>query len=198
MATVTGNTMVLKPSEKTPTTTMMLAEMSLEAGLPPGVCNVVHGAKDCVNFICDDPTIRSISFVGSNQAGEHIHARGTAAGKRVQANMGAKNHATVLPDADKESTLNAIVGAAFGAAGQRCMALSVAVFVGDTKEWIPELAEKAAELKVGPGCDESVSVGPMISPEALARAEAIIEDATSGPNGSATLLMDGRGVSVDG
>ena len=127
---------------------MRLAELAIEAGLPPGVLNIIHGAHDAVNYVCDAPDIKAISFVGSNQAGEYIFARGTANGKRVQANLGAKNHATVLADCDKEATLNAIAGAAFGAAGQRCMALSVALFVGETKEWIPELVERAQALKV--------------------------------------------------
>ena len=127
---------------------MRLAELAKEAGLPDGVLNVIHGAHDAVNFVCDAPDIKAISFVGSNQAGEYIFKRGTETGKRVQANLGAKNHATILPDCDKEATLNALTGAAFGAAGQRCMALSVAVFVGETKEWIPEIVERATKLKV--------------------------------------------------
>ena len=139
---------VLKPSEQDPGCTMRLAELAKEAGLPDGVLNVIHGAHDAVNFVCDAPDIKAISFVGSNQAGEYIFKRGTETGKRVQANLGAKNHATILPDCDKEATLNALTGAAFGAAGQRCMALSVAVFVGETKEWIPEIVERATKLKV--------------------------------------------------
>lgn len=119
VSTVCGNTMVLKPSEKDPGAAMILAKLAQEAGLPDGVLNVVHGAVDTVNFICDEPHIRAISFVGGNQAGIHIFERGTKNGKRVQSNLGAKNHATILPDADKEGTINAIIGAAFGAAGQR-------------------------------------------------------------------------------
>jgi malonate-semialdehyde dehydrogenase (acetylating) / methylmalonate-semialdehyde dehydrogenase len=189
LATVLGNTFVLKPSERDPGAAMMLAHLAQEAGLPPGVLNVIHGARDTVNFICDAPAIKAISFVGGNAAGEHIFARGTAAGKRVQANLGAKNHAVIAPDADKASTLNALVGAAFGAAGQRCMALPVAVFVGKTKEWIPELAAKARGLKVGPGSADGVDIGPMISPEALARARDIVgKSVTAG----AKLLLDGR------
>lgn len=145
---------------------MMLAQMATDVGLPPGVLNVIHGAHDCVNFICDDPTIKSISFVGGNQAGEYIHARGTALGKRVQANLGAKNHATIMPDADRESVVKALAGAAFGAAGQRCMALSACIFVGEAKEWIPEIIEEGKKYKVGSGFDDDVQVGPLISPEA--------------------------------
>jgi malonate-semialdehyde dehydrogenase (acetylating)/methylmalonate-semialdehyde dehydrogenase len=119
VAAVTGNTMVLKPSERDPGAAMILAKLAQEAGIPDGVVQIVHGGVDTVNFICDEPAIRAISFVGGNAAGHHIFDRGTKNGKRVQANLGAKNHATIMPDADKEATINAIVGAAFGAAGQR-------------------------------------------------------------------------------
>ena len=119
MSTACGNTMLLKPSEKDPSATMLLAKLAQESGLPDGVLQVVHGAHSTVNFLCDAPAVRAISFVGGNQAGHYIFDRGTKNGKRVQANLGAKNHATILPDADKEATINAIIGAAFGAAGQR-------------------------------------------------------------------------------
>ena len=159
MAVTTGNTFVMKPSEQDPGNCMLLAAMAREAGLPDGVLNIVHGTHDCVNFICDAPEIRAVSFVGSNPAGEHVFDRGTKAGKRVQANLGAKNHMTIMPDADREAALNALVGAAFGAAGQRCMAISVAVFVGDAKEWVAELVEKAAALKVDAGHEDGAEVG---------------------------------------
>jgi len=123
LAITTGNTFVLKPSERVPTTAQKLVELLEEAGSPPGVVNIVHGSVDTVNFLCDEPRIKALSFVGSNQAGEHIYNRGSQAGKRVQSNMAAKNHAVILPDADKHQVINALVGAAFGAAGQRCMAL---------------------------------------------------------------------------
>ena len=139
VATVTGNTYVFKPSERDPGAAMIIARLAAEAGLPPGVLNIVHGTHDTVNFLCDDPAIRAISFVGGDMAGHHIHARGTANGKRVQANLGAKNHVTIMPDANKDATLNALCGAAFGAAGQRCMALSAALFVGESREWLPEV-----------------------------------------------------------
>jgi malonate-semialdehyde dehydrogenase (acetylating) / methylmalonate-semialdehyde dehydrogenase len=119
MAAATGNTMLLKPSEKDPGAAMILANLGKEAGLPDGVVQIVHGGADTVNFLCDAPSVKAISFVGGDSAGKHIFSRGTANGKRVQANLGAKNHATVCPDADKESTLNALVSAGFGAAGQR-------------------------------------------------------------------------------
>ncbi|KAH9657465.1 methylmalonate-semialdehyde dehydrogenase (acylating) [Citrus sinensis] len=128
VAVTCGNTFVLKPSEKDPGASIMLAELAMEAGLPDGVLNIVHGTHDTVNAICDDDNIRAISFVGSNVAGMHIYARASAKGKRVQSNMGAKNHGIVLPDANMDATLNALAAAGFGAAGQRCMALSTVVF----------------------------------------------------------------------
>lgn len=135
MAIACGNTSIIKPSERDPTATMMLAKLAQQAGVPKGVLNVVHGGVDTVNFLCDDPHIKAISFVGGDRAGKHIFSRGTANGKRVQANLGAKNHGVIMPDANKNQTLNQLVGAAFGAAGQRCMALSTAVFVGDANNW---------------------------------------------------------------
>jgi malonate-semialdehyde dehydrogenase (acetylating)/methylmalonate-semialdehyde dehydrogenase len=195
VACATGNTMVMKPSEKDPGAAMILAKLAQQAGLPDGVLQVVHGGVDTVNFLCDAPSIRAISFVGGNQAGEHIFDRGTKNGKRVQANLGAKNHATIMPDADKESTINALIGAAFGAAGQRCMALSTVIFVGETKDWLPEIVEKARKLKCGSGLEASTEVGPLISPESKARVEALIQ---YGVEDGAKLLLDGRGVVVPG
>jgi malonate-semialdehyde dehydrogenase (acetylating)/methylmalonate-semialdehyde dehydrogenase len=193
LANVAGNTFVLKPSERVPGAAMMLGKLCLDAGLPAGVLNMIHGSRDAVNFLCDHPAIRTLSFVGSNPAGEYIFARGTANGKRVQANLGAKNHGVILPDADKESTLNALVGAAFGAAGQRCMALPVAVFVGESRKWIPEIVEKAKTLKVGPGHVDGIDIGPMISPAALERARGIVEESVKM---GARLVLDGRRPSV--
>lgn len=118
-----------------------------------------------MNFICDHPAIRAISFVGGDVAGRHIHNRGTQNGKRVQSNMAAKNHATIMPDADKERTIDQLVGAAFGAAGQRCMAISSAVFVGESKNWIPQIVEKAKKLKVNEGTQPGTDIGPLISPQ---------------------------------
>lgn len=195
LALVTGNTMIMKPSEKTPGATMILARLAKEAGVPDGVLNVIHGSVDSVNFICDAPEIKVISFVGSNQAGEYIHERGTKNGKRVQANLGAKNHATIMPDADKESVLNAMAGAAFGAAGQRCMALSCAVFVGESQAWIPELVEKVKTMKVGPGDDANADLGPLISKASVTRANAIIQSAI---DQGADVMLDGRNPTVEG
>jgi len=190
-----GNTYVLKPSERDPGAAIILARLAKEAGLPDGVLNIIHGKADAVNFICDHPDIKAISFVGGDNAGRHIHRRGTDNGKRVQSNMAAKNHATIMPDADRERTVDQIVGAAFGAAGQRCMAISAAVFVGDSKEWINDILAKAKKLVVGEGTKPGVDVGPMISPQALKRAHDIIETAKKE---GATILLDGRGVKVPG
>jgi malonate-semialdehyde dehydrogenase (acetylating)/methylmalonate-semialdehyde dehydrogenase len=189
IAVVTGNTMILKPSERDPGAALILAELAREAGFPKGVLNIIHGSVDTVNFILDDPAISAISFVGSNRAGEYIYARGSANGKRVQANLGAKNHAVLLPDADKEATLNAITGAAFGAAGQRCMALSVLVTVGDSSSYIPELVEKAQALVVSGGFEKHADVGPVISPESKARIESLIANAE---RDGAKIILDGR------
>jgi len=194
MAITCGNSMLLKPSEKVPMTSMKLAELALQAGVPAGVLNVIHGGHDAVNFICDAPEVRAISFVGGNQAGEYIHARGTKNGKRVQSNCGAKNHGVIMPDADKEHALNSLIGSSMGACGQRCMALSTAVFVGDAAKWIPELKERAAKLKPGPGKTNS-DLGPMISKDALARAERLIGSAAKE---GANIVLDGRGVKVEG
>ncbi|KAF5011920.1 hypothetical protein F66182_15306 [Fusarium sp. NRRL 66182] len=190
VATITGNTIVIKPSERDPGAAMILAELAREAGFPPGVINIVHGAHKTVNFILDEPAIKAISFVGGNKAGEYIYSRGSANGKRVQANLGAKNHATVLPDSNKNHALNAIAGAAFGAAGQRCMALSTLVMVGETKEWLPELAERAKQLQVNGGFEPGADLGPVISPHSKKRIEDLI---ASAEKEGATILLDGRG-----
>lgn len=190
IATITGNTLILKPSERDPGAAMILAELCQKAGFPDGVVNIVHGAHNTVNFILDDPAIKAISFVGGNKAGEYIFSRGSANGKRVQANLGAKNHAAVLPDCNKNQFLNAIVGAAFGAAGQRCMALSTLVMVGETKEWLPELAELAKGLSVNGGFEEAADLGPVISPQSKERIESLI---ASAEKEGAKILLDGRG-----
>ncbi|XP_062504413.1 probable methylmalonate-semialdehyde/malonate-semialdehyde dehydrogenase [acylating], mitochondrial [Corticium candelabrum] len=192
---VCGNTFILKPSERDPGACMILCEMAREAGVPAGVLNVIHGSRDAVNFICDAPDIRAISFVGSNTAGEYIYERGSRNGKRVQANMGAKNHGVVMPDANKEHTLNQLVGAAFGAAGQRCMALSTAVFVGESKNWMSDLIERAKKLKVNAGDQPGADMGPLITPEAKQR---VCELVQSGVDQGAKLELDGRDIVVPG
>lgn len=190
VATVTGNTLILKPSERDPGAAMILAELTQKAGFPPGVINVIHGSAKTVDFIIDEPAIKAISFVGSNKAGEYIFTRGSAQGKRVQANLGAKNHAAIMPDCNKNHAINAISGAAFGAAGQRCMALSTLVMIGDTKEWLPEIAEKAKALNVNGGFEQGADLGPVISPQSKARIEALI---ASAEEEGAIILLDGRG-----
>lgn len=190
VATVTGNTLVIKPSERDPGACMILAELCEKAGFPPGVVNIVHGAAKTVDFILDEPRIKAVSFVGSNKAGEYIYARASANGKRCQANLGAKNHAAVLPDCNKNHALNAIAGAAFGAAGQRCMALSALVLVGETKDWVPDIAERAKALSVNGGFEPGTDLGPVISPEAKKRIEELI---ASAEEEGATILLDGRG-----
>ena len=195
MAIATGNTFVLKPSEQDPMVTMRLVELALEAGIPKGVLNVVHGGESVVNTLCDHPDIKAVSFVGSTRVGTLVHDRATKAGKRVQCMMGAKNHAIVMPDAHKEQTLNALAGASFGAAGQRCMAVSVAVLVGAARDWLPELVEKARGLKIGAGDAAGTDVGPLISCAARDRVEHLI---ARGIEDGATLSLDGRKPQLDG
>jgi malonate-semialdehyde dehydrogenase (acetylating)/methylmalonate-semialdehyde dehydrogenase len=195
MAIACGNTFVLKPSEQDPMVTMRLVELALEAGVPAGVLNVIHGGEDAVNAICDHPDIKAVSFVGSTRVGTHVYHRASKAGKRVQCMMGAKNHAIILPDANKAQTLNNLVGAAFGAAGQRCMALPVTVLVGAANEWIPELVEKARSLKVNGGAEAGTDVGPLISCAAKDRVESFI---ASGIESGAKLELDGRNPHVEG
>jgi malonate-semialdehyde dehydrogenase (acetylating)/methylmalonate-semialdehyde dehydrogenase len=170
---------------------MILMELAEKAGFPPGVINVVHGAKRAVNFILDEPAVKAVSFVGGNAAGEYIYSRASANGKRVQANLGAKNHAIVLPDCNKNSTLDAIAGASFGAAGQRCMALSTVILTGDQiQSWLPQLVERAEQLSTNAGFEEGVDMGPLVSPESRERVERLI---ASAEKEGAKVLLDGRG-----
>ena len=195
MAIATGNTFVLKPSEQDPMSTIRLCELALEAGIPAGVLNVVHGGVDVVNGICDHKDIKAISFVGSTGVGTHVYNRASLAGKRVQCMMGAKNHAIVLPDCNKEQTLNALAGASFGAAGQRCMALPVVILVGEARNWVNEIAERAKGLKVGNGATPGVDVGPLVNKNARARVDNLI---ASGVEQGATLVLDGRNPQLEG
>jgi len=195
MAIVCGNTFVLKPSEQDPLSTMQLVELAIEAGVPKGVLNVVHGGKEVVDGLCTHELVKAISFVGSTAVGTHVYNLGSQHGKRVQSMMGAKNHAVVLPDANREQTLNALAGAGFGAAGQRCMATSVVVLVGSSKDWLPELVEKAKTLKVNAGHEPKTDIGPVVSRAAKERVLGLIE---AGVKEGATLALDGRGVAVPG
>jgi malonate-semialdehyde dehydrogenase (acetylating)/methylmalonate-semialdehyde dehydrogenase len=195
MAIVCGNTFVLKPSEQDPLTPMLLAELALQAGVPPGVLNIVHGGKRAVDALCTHPDIAAVSFVGSTHVGTHVYNLASQHGKRVQCMMGAKNHAVVMPDANKDKSLDAIVGATFGAAGQRCMATSVTVLVGDAQKWIPDIVAKAKTLKVNAGSEKGTDVGPVVSKNAKHRILGLVEE---GVKSGAKLELDGRGVKVAG
>jgi malonate-semialdehyde dehydrogenase (acetylating)/methylmalonate-semialdehyde dehydrogenase len=195
MAIVCGNTFVLKPSEQDPLSTMQLVELAIEAGVPKGVLNVVHGGKEVVDALCSHELVKAISFVGSTAVGTHVYRLGSEHGKRVQSMMGAKNHAVVLPDANREQTLNALAGAGFGAAGQRCMATSVVVLVGASQQWLPDLVEKAKTLKVNAGNEAGTDIGPVVSRAAKQRILGLIE---AGVKEGATLALDGRDVKVAG
>jgi malonate-semialdehyde dehydrogenase (acetylating)/methylmalonate-semialdehyde dehydrogenase len=195
MAIVCGNTFVLKPSEQDPLTPMLLAELALEAGVPPGVLNIVHGGKRTVDGICTHPDIAAVSFVGSTAVGTHVYSLASAQGKRVQCMMGAKNHAVIMPDANKEQSLNSLIGATFGAAGQRCMATSVTVLVGEARGWIPDIVAKAKTLKVNAGVEKNADLGPVVSKRAKQRILALVED---GIQEGAKLELDGRGIKVPG
>jgi len=171
-----------------------LVELAAIAGVPAGVLNVVHGGEAVVNGICDHPDIKAVSFVGSTKVGTHVYNRASLSGKRVQCMMGAKNHAIVMPDANKEQALNSLLGASFGAAGQRCMAISVAILVGEAKSWVADLVEKSRSLKVNAGVESGTDIGPLVSQSAYHRVSGLIERGAA----EATLEIDGRGVEVVG
>ncbi|MBP2327799.1 malonate-semialdehyde dehydrogenase (acetylating)/methylmalonate-semialdehyde dehydrogenase [Kibdelosporangium banguiense] len=196
IAIATGNTFVLKPSERDPSASRLVAELYAKAGLPDGVFNVVNGDKVAVDAILDHPDIAAVSFVGSTPIARYVHERGTASGKRVQALGGAKNHAVVLPDADIEYAANHLTAAAFGSAGQRCMAISVGVAVGTAADkLVKTLERKANEVKVGPGDDATNDMGPVVTEAARER---VIKAVASGADQGATVVVDGRGLTVDG
>jgi len=194
LAITLGNTYVLKPSEKVAGTTEILIDLLEQSGVPKGVVNVVQGGRDTVTQICEHPDIKSVSFVGGNEAGEYIYKTASNTGKRAQVNMGAKNHAIVMPDADKDDAINAMIGACFGSAGQRCMAISVSVMVGESQEWIPEIVERTKAMTIGAGVDNK-DISPLNTRAALERCHDII--AKSDFDGS-KLLLDGRQVKVPG
>ena len=195
LAIACGNTFVLKPSEQVPLTPVRLIELFIEAGAPKGVLNMVHGGAEQVNQLLVHPDIQAVSFVGSSRVGDHIYKTASAAGKRAQCMMGAKNHMVIMPDADKNSTLNALVGASVGAAGQRCMAIYVAVFVGDAYDWLDELKERMSVARPGVWDDAGASYGPIISRAAHQR---VIDLIGQGIEQGARCLLDGRDVSVTG
>ncbi|KAM7436885.1 Methylmalonate-semialdehyde dehydrogenase [acylating] mitochondrial [Porites harrisoni] len=195
MALVCGNTMVIKPSPRNPLAPMFIMKLAQEAGVPDGCINVFHGTVEPVRFICEHPDVKAISFVGSDQAGKYIYETGSKNGKRVQSNMGAKNHGVIMPDANKENTINQLIGAAFGAAGQRCMALTTAIFVGESKDWIPDVVAKAKELQVNEGHQPGADLGPVISPQAKERICNLVQ---SGADEGAKIELDGRDIKVKG
>ncbi len=196
VAIACGNTFVLKPSEKDPSVSMMAAELLDEAGLPAGVFNVVHGDKVAVDSILDHPDVAAVSFVGSTPIARYIYTKGTAGNKRVQALGGAKNHMIVLPDADMDLAADAAVSAGYGSAGERCMAISVVVTVGDAADrLLPKVQERIAELEVGPGDRDGVQMGPLVTGEHRDKVRGYID---AGEAEGAALLEDGRGLQVDG
>lgn len=195
LAVACGNTFILKPSEQDPLTPTRLVELFVEAGAPKGVIQVVHGTKTQVDRILHEPSVKAISFVGSVGVGQYIYKTGTDNMKRVQAFLGAKNHMVVMPDANKDAVVNNIVGASVGAAGQRCMAISVAVFVGAAKEWIPEIREKLASVQPGHYSDKNAAYGPQITGQAKQRILALIEQ---GKQEGANCVLDGSQCTVEG
>ncbi len=196
LAIACGNTFVLKPSEKDPSPALLLAELLAEAGAPPGVLNVIHGDKVAVDTILTDPRVTAVSFVGSTPIAEYIYQTGTRHAKRVQALGGAKNHLVVLPDADLEQAADALVSAAYGSAGERCMAISVGVVVGDVADaLIEKLRAKIAQLKVAPGISDNADMGPLVTAEHRDKVLGYIE---SGCREGARLVVDGRTLKVPG
>jgi malonate-semialdehyde dehydrogenase (acetylating)/methylmalonate-semialdehyde dehydrogenase len=195
-AVATGNTVIIKPSERCPITMHRVFELIETLGIPPGVVNLVNGAADAVNALLDHPLVRAVSFVGSTAVARHVYARGSASGKRVQAQGGAKNPVIILPDADLEMTTRIVADSVFGNAGQRCLAASLAVTVGETRDAFTQaIAAAAGERVVGDGLDPKTTMGPVISPGSKTRIEGLIE---AGLKEGGELVRDGRGLSVPG
>ncbi len=197
MAVACGNTFVLKPSERDPSSTLRVAELALEAGLPPGVLNVVNGDKEAVDTLLQDPRVKAVSFVGSTPIAEYIYAEGCKHGKRVQALGGAKNHAVVMPDADVANAVSALMGAAYGSCGERCMAIPLVVAVGDaTADAVIEgLKTEIAKMKVGPGTTPGMDMGPLVTKPHFEKVKAYVDQ---GVKEGANLIVDGRGLKVAG
>ncbi len=192
-----GNAFILKPSERDPGVPMRFAELFMEAGLPAGIFNVVNGDKDAVDALLDDPDVKAIGFVGSTPIAQYIYARGCANGKRVQCFGGAKNHMIIMPDADMDQTVDALIGAGYGSAGERCMAISVAIPVGhDTAERLMDkLIPRVEALKVGPSTDVSADYGPLVTKQALDRVRGYVD---LGVEEGAKLVVDGRNFKMQG
>ena len=197
MAIACGNTFVLKPSERDPSAANFVCELLMEAGLPDGVINVVHGDKSAVDCLLDHPDVKAVSFVGSTPIAEYVYKRGTDSAKRVQALGGAKNHMIIMPDADMDQAADALMGAAFGSAGERCMAVSVAVPIGEetATRLVSSLKPKVEALKIGPSSDEAAEMGPVITSAAKERIVGLID---SGVEQGADLVVDGRGFELQG
>ena len=197
VALACGNTFILKPSEKDPSCSIRLAELMMEAGAPKGVLNVVNGDKEAVDAILSNPDIGAVSFVGSTAVGEYVYRTGTANNQRVQALCGAKNHMVIMPDADMDQAADALMGAGYGSAGERCMAISVAVAVGDEvgDALVERLAPRIAALKIGPYNDPDAEMGPLISKQHLDKVSGYVD---SGVKEGAELVVDGRGLSLQG
>jgi malonate-semialdehyde dehydrogenase (acetylating) / methylmalonate-semialdehyde dehydrogenase len=197
LAVACGNTFVLKPSERDPSSTLRIVELAHEAGLPPGVLNLVNGDKEAVDTLLGDPRVQAVSFVGSTPIAEYIYATGSAHGKRVQALGGAKNHAVVMPDADLPNAVSALMGAAFGSCGERCMAIPLVVAVGDATAdaLVAGLKAEIARMKVGPGTAAGIDMGPLVTKPHFEKVTAYV---AQGVKEGATLVVDGRGIRVDG
>ncbi|MBP6006438.1 MAG: CoA-acylating methylmalonate-semialdehyde dehydrogenase [Rhodoferax sp.] len=197
MAVACGNTFILKPSERDPSSALLVAELALQAGLPPGVLNVVQGDKEAVDTLLCDPRVKAISFVGSTPIAEYIYATGCAHGKRVQALGGAKNHAVVMPDADIPNAVSALMGAAYGSCGERCMAIPLVVAVGDATAdaVVAGLKVEIAKMKVGPGTQAACDMGPLVTQPHFDKVKGYVDQ---GVIEGAELVVDGRGVSVPG
>ena len=197
LAIVCGNCFILKPSERDPSSTLYIAELLLEAGLPKGVLNVVHGDKEAVDGLIEAPEVKALSFVGSTPIAEYIYSEGTKRGKRVQALGGAKNHAVLMPDADLDNAVSALMGAAYGSCGERCMAISVAVCVGDqiADALVSKLVPQIQALKIGAGTQCGLDMGPLVTAAARDKVVGYIHD---GVTAGAKLVVDGRGYSVAG
>jgi len=197
MAVACGNTFILKPSERDPSSALRVAELALQAGLPPGVLNVVNGDKEAVDTLLTDPRVKAISFVGSTPIAEYIYSTGCSHGKRVQALGGAKNHAVVMPDADIPNAVSALMGAAYGSCGERCMAIPLVVAVGDATAdaVVAGLKAEIAKMKVGPGTQASCDMGPLVT---KAHFEKVVGYVDQGVKEGATLVVDGRGIQIAG
>ncbi len=197
VAIAAGNTFVLKPSERDPSAVMLVWDLFRQAGFPDGVLNVVHGDKEAVDAILDHPKVKAVSFVGSTPIAEYVYTRGTAKGKRVQALGGAKNHAVIMPDADLDQAVDALMGAAYGSAGERCMAISVAVPIGDktADALIERLAPRVRALKIGPAGDTAAEMGPVVTKMHQQKVTGYIDQ---GVREGAELVVDGRGLKIQG